>query len=52
MIGGVCSVVVWLVMIIAFATVNPFKQEDMKQRGLKMLWVVMFTNYVSLSTKI
>jgi hypothetical protein len=24
----VCSVVVWLVMIIAFATVNPFKQED------------------------
>jgi hypothetical protein len=52
MIGGVCSVVVWLVMIIAFATVNPFKQEDMKQRGLKMLWIVMFTNYVSLSTKI
>jgi hypothetical protein len=48
-IGGVCSVVVWLAMIIAFATVNPFKQEDMKQRGLKMLWIVTFTNYVSLS---
>ena len=48
-IGGVCSVVVWLAMIIAFATVNPFKQEDMKHRGLKMLWIVTFTNYVSLS---
>ena len=48
-IGGVCSVGVWLAMIIAFATVNPFKQEDMKQRGLKMLWIVTFTNYVSLS---
>ena len=51
-IGGVCSVVVWLVMIIAFAAVNPFKQEDVKQRGVKMLWIVMFTNYVSLSIKI
>eukprot|EP01046_Picozoa_sp_COSAG06_P034747 COSAG06_NODE_3667_length_5042_cov_2.098321_5_plen_533_part_00 len=52
MIGSVCSVVVWLVMIIAFAAANPFKQEDVKLRGLKMLWIVMFANYVSLSKNI
>eukprot|EP01043_Picozoa_sp_COSAG02_P006344 COSAG02_NODE_179_length_31090_cov_49.813785_35_plen_429_part_00 len=51
-IGGICSVVVWLVMIIAFVAVNPFKQEKVKQRGIKMLWIVMFTNYVSLSIMI
>lgn len=51
-IGGICSVVMWLVMIIAFVAFNPFKQEEVKQRGIKMLWIVMFINYVSLSITI